>query len=558
MNFEPVARIADAVLYEGYLLYPYRSTAVKNQLRFTFGCLLPPAFPQPGTSTEGSFLQTECLLLGTRRTELVIQSRFLHLTTRRSPSAPPWREAMPREAVPPSWNLDELVSHPQLHRFAFPSDHQEDGQVVRTRRAIEGAIEANAQDLGGGAFKVGVRLSNLTPFNPAEGRTRDEALEWSLVCCHLLLGAVGGEFLSLLDPPTTWHDAAASCRNIGVYPVLAGDPSQRDTVLAAPIILYDYPQIAAASPGDLFDSTEIDEMLTLRIQTLTEQEKREMSMLEPRAEQLLARCETLSPAQMLGMHGVLNGPADHLQPGMRVILHPRGSSDAFDLALAGKTAVIVSIEEDLERQIYVSVAVDDDPGQDLGLTGKPGHRFYFRPDEVEIVESRPGQGEKQSQGVLVAGVGNIFFGDDAFGVEVVRRLAERSFPADIVIKDVGIRGFDLACAMQDGYDTVILVDAVGRGSQPGTLHVLELDPETAQLPGQPEMHHLDPPQVFKLVRHMGGRFPRVLLVGCEPATLEPAADLSEPASHAVTKAIAVIQSLIAERSHAHADRQDNV
>ena len=343
--------------------------------------------------------------------------------------------------------------------------------------------------------------------------------------------------------------AAAACANIGVYPVLAGDNARRDTMLAAPVILYDYPRIAAASPGDLFDSTEMDEMLTLRIQTMTPQEKQEMALLDPRAERLLARCESLPPEQMIGLHGVWHREEGGLQPGMRVRLKPKGNADAFDLALAGKTAMIVGIEQDFEDQVYVTVAVDDDPGRDLGMAGKPGHRFFFRPDEVEpLAEDQ----ETGKPAILVAGIGNIFFGDDAFGVEVVRRLTTRSWPAHVVVKDFGIRGYDLACALQGGYDTVILVDAVSRGGLSGTLHVLELDPEAEACAGNPEMHHLDLVQVFNLVRHMGGRLPLLHLVGCEPATLEPAVDLSEPVRRAVAEAVAVIESLIAEWSFNHA------
>ena len=152
--------------------------------------------------------------------------------------------------------------------------------------------------------------------------------------------------------------------------------------------------------------------------------------------------------------------------------------------------------------------------------------------------------------MLIAGIGNIFFGDDAFGVEVVRRLAQRGMPAGVVAKDFGIRGFDLACALQAGYHTAILVDAVQRGSPPGTLHVLELDPDANESATHLEMHHLDPMQVFRLVRQMGGQLPRLFLVGCEPAVLEPADEgttiLSDLVLLAVSKAVDLLEPLAQE------------
>jgi hydrogenase maturation protease len=238
---------------------------------------------------------------------------------------------------------------------------------------------------------------------------------------------------------------------------------------------------------------------------------------------------------------------------MRVRLNPKGNADAFDLALEGKTAVIVGIEQDFEDQVYVTVAVDDDPGQDLGIAGKPGHRFFFRPEEVELLiddgashkESGNGAGNRS---ILIAGIGNIFFGDDAFGVEVIRRLAMRTWPADVVVKDFGIRGFDLACALQEGYHTAILVDTVARGSPAGTLHVLELDTQLDEPVSSRDMHLLDPVQVFRLVRQMGGQLPCLHLVGCEPATLELSeaamAALSEPVLQAVPRAVELVCNLV--------------
>jgi hydrogenase maturation protease len=557
MNFDSVSRIAETLLFEGYLLYPYRPSSVKNQKRWTFGCLLPPAFPYPAGSAERSFLQTECLVFGNARTELEVKARFLHLSG---------HAAMRRDVDTPTVTLDQLIRQRQVYPFAFPHAQHPDGIEVRSlagrisnpshTQAIKGTLTLSAQRCNDAAFKLCVQLHNETPLNVVGRPTRDDVLAWSLLSSHLLLGVHDGEFMSLLDPPEELQDYAASCRQVGVWPVLAGEETRRDIMLAGPIILEDFPRTASASSGDFFDGTEIDEILTLRIRTLTDKEKHEMASSDPRAEELLQRCESLTNEQLLGLHDAWRGEEKKLsrvrvgnvvlEPGMRVRLRPQGRADAFDLALSGMTAVIVSIEQDFEAQLYVSVALDEDPGRDLGITGKPAHRFFFRPEEVE-----PLQEDVATQSVLIAGIGNIFFGDDAFGIEVVRRLAQKVMTAGVAVKDFGIRGFDLACALQDGYHTAILVDTIQRGGPPGTLHVLKLDPDANESTSRLEMHRLDPMQVFRLVRRMGGQLPHLFLVGCEPASLEPAAELSEPVRHAAAEAVAVIESLIAERSFQH-------
>jgi hydrogenase maturation protease len=231
-----------------------------------------------------------------------------------------------------------------------------------------------------------------------------------------------------------------------------------------------------------------------------------------------------------------------LKAGDAVRLRPRSGGDVMDLALAGKTATIEAIEQDYEGQFHLAVVLDDDPGKDLGLLRQPGHRFFFAPDEVETLPR-----------ILVAGIGNIFFGDDAFGVEVAQRLARRALPENVRVGDFGIRGFDLACALLDGPDVSILVDACPRGAAPGTLHVIEPDlasldsSEGAQASVEP--HGLNPMNVLRLARSMDGRVSRILLVGCEPETLggeDGRMGLSEPVSAAVDEAILVIESLVAD------------
>jgi len=154
--------------------------------------------------------------------------------------------------------------------------------------------------------------------------------------------------------------------------------------------------------------------------------------------------------------------------------------------------------------------------------------------------------------ILVAGIGNIFLGDDAFGSEVARRLSGRALPEFVRVVDFGIRGFDLAYALLEDYDAAILVDATSQGGSPGTLYTIELecggpeicDPEAAGM----DAHGMNPMRVLDMVRALGGRPKRILVVGCEPATLggeQGAMGLSEPVEAAIDGAIALVEALAA-------------
>ena len=170
-----------------------------------------------------------------------------------------------------------------------------------------GTIEFTAEMLEKGLFKLTVRIVNTSRMDGAEPIGREQALAQSLVSAHTILEARNGEFVSLIDPPEDWRAYAQACQNIGTWPVLVGEEGQRDTVLSSPIILYDYPQIAPESPGDLFDGAEIDEILMLRIMTLTEDEKREMRQSDDRARRILERTESLPEEQFMKLHGALRG-----------------------------------------------------------------------------------------------------------------------------------------------------------------------------------------------------------------------------------------------------------
>ena len=239
--------------------------------------------------------------------------------------------------------------------------------------------------------------------------------------------------------------------------------------------------------------------------------------------------------------------------GSRVRLRPRKGGDVMDIALAGQIATIECIEQDYEGKEHVCVVLDNDPGKDMGLLRQPGHRFFFDAEEVEPLspDEFPKISAAQKPTILVAGVGNIFMGDDAFGVEVVRRLASRRLPERVRVADFGIRGFDLAYALQDGYETTILVDACPHGQAPGTLYVIEPDlkalDESAASQPVTDAHVMNPVSVLRMARAMNIEVRNVLLVGCEPETLggeEGQMGLSAPVEAAVEAAVELVQSLI--------------
>jgi hydrogenase maturation protease len=237
--------------------------------------------------------------------------------------------------------------------------------------------------------------------------------------------------------------------------------------------------------------------------------------------------------------------------GDRVKLRPRAGGDIFDLALDGKVATVESLEQDYEGNAHVCVVVDDDPGRDIGMMRQPGHRFFFAPSEVELVAKGEEVPAEQTKKILVAGIGNIFMGDDAFGVEVAGRLAKHEFPSGVRVTDFGIRGFDLAYALMEGYETTLLVDAYPGDGVPGTLFVVE--PDLNELNSGPaqggfvEPHAMNPINVLRMAINMGGQLKRVLVVGCVPATFGPEEGkmgLSEPVTAAIDEAVKLVDSLV--------------
>lgn len=444
MNLASVEAIVKAVLYEGYLLYPYRASNVKNRQRWTFGGVYP-------RQEEGFAcgMQTECLVRGSLASVIEVHVRFLHLLRREvGEFASPvtelsagqelayskvaslkvgeevfqnWEEAIERDVTASSLMLKQLTGAPVKMPFAFAGqrslkplrgpDGRVHGLLIHTSADIQGELTIAAAGVAPGVFRLTVRIDNVTPLTDAGSSERNEAHWRAFASTHTILGVRGGAFVSLLDPPGELKDAAAACSNQGTWPVLAGDEGATDTILSSPIILYDYPQVAPESPGDLFDATEIDEILTLRILAMTDEEKRDMAALDARARALLERTQALTAADMARLHGTrreFHSSADPeartlgIEPpavfkplaflyaggrefavGDQVRLRPKGRADIFDLVLKDELAVIEAIERDFDDKVHVAVVLEADPGREFGLDRMPGHRFFFSPDEIE-------------------------------------------------------------------------------------------------------------------------------------------------------------------------------
>lgn len=315
MNLERVQKIAKAVLYEGYMLYPYRPSSVKNRRRWNFGLVYPRARAETSEGTEACSMKTECLIVGHANTLLEGRLRFLQLQMRTSGSnesksvstAPDgWQEAVEREVVVPEHSMERLCRESVILEFVFPKQICVASDVERRQESVEGKMEISAEKMREDLYKIGVRIENTTSIQNPSG-DRDSSIMHAMVSTHTILGVNGGEFVSLLEMPAELKEFAETCQNVGAWPVLVGDPGERDTLLASPIILYDYPQIAPESPGDLFDGTEIDEILSLRIMTLTDEEKREIRESDERAREILDRTDSMPAEQFMKLHGAVRG-----------------------------------------------------------------------------------------------------------------------------------------------------------------------------------------------------------------------------------------------------------
>ncbi|BDG07949.1 hypothetical protein [Anaeromyxobacter paludicola] len=432
MSFESLRAVADAVLLEGYVLYPYRASAPKNRYRWTFGVLAPRAWSEAG-GCEAWWMEAQVLVEpGREAPALDGRLRFLQLRRRGVEAArdgglaPVDRLELPGRLLVPFEEGDlrevalgvALVPGAGLEvPFALEGDRREEalrgedgalaGRVVQERWPVQGRVLLSCERVPAERplLRVRIRVENLTAWEEPRA-PRERAMRASCLSAHLLLAVEGGALVSLLDPPPWARAAAAACRSTRLWPVLAGEPGRRDLALAAPIILYDHPQVAPESGGDFFDATEIDELLALRTATLTEDEKRQVRATDPRAAEVLARVEGLPPELMRRLHGAARGlagaemvprappagdGAPGLTPGRRVRLKAPGDrrTDAQDLLYAGRTATVEKVVHDLSGEPLLAVTIDGDPAAELHRW--KGRFHYYRLDEVDLLpaEDRP-------------------------------------------------------------------------------------------------------------------------------------------------------------------------
>ncbi|MDQ6873483.1 MAG: hypothetical protein M3042_00255 [Actinomycetota bacterium] len=481
MTVDAARAVADAVLYEGYLLYPYRSNSAKNQVRWQYGIVGPLGAAGAGVGEE-STLHTECLLdIGeTGRTELDVHLRFLQVQARTvqrlvdgsddfapvdeltvdGQSYLSWQEAVEQEVPVTGLTaagllagriVDVAVAGGEDVEFLRAAGGQVVGRLARTRRALIAELRLDAEWAAGSdrLLRLRVTLDNRTLWAdhapaPAGPAGRDLAAQYSFVGTHLLLAVRDGAFVSLIDPPGWAAAAAAGCTNRRCWPVLVGDAGSADVVLASPIILYDHPELAPESPGPLYDSTEIDEILTLRIMTLTEEEKAAARATDSRAAAIIDRSDAMPPEMFEKLHGALRSfggradpvpaePPDPVFPtistpglagrasnrsaaegapwwdpgvdasvapesdtvrvgevdvakGTRVRLRPSRRADAQDLFLADRTAVVTAVYSDVDGNTHVAVVLEDDPASDLHEWY--GRYYYFGPEEIEPLRPR--------------------------------------------------------------------------------------------------------------------------------------------------------------------------
>ena len=482
-HLDHARKVADAILYEGYLLYPYHRSSQKNQIRFQFGVLMPPAYGAID-ACEPSASQTECLLECPDDAEVRILLRFLQLQRRTVYGVSPdtgelhkidtlyvdgsefteWDEAAEREQhvtatvaalLGEDKNIEFHIGAGESAEELTDSLGRKAGRLVRRWSAIDGVITIHAERAAGpyqalrlrvgvqnrslpaaqlssrdDGLRLGVTIENHTsPDGPL--RRREDGLRLALIAVHALIHVPGGRFLSLTEPPEWAAPYADACVNTATWPVLAGPEECQELVLSSPVILYDHPQIAAESAGELFDSTEIDEILTLRTLALTDEEKREARATDPRAAALLDRLDGLPPEMLERMHGAIRylgtpgdaGPArpdagpvspgrvgapvpsvpwwdpgsdtsvapetDHIliegvrvARGSRVRMRPGARrADAQDLFLTGRSALVEAVLHDVDGNVHLAVTPEDDPAADLQRNH--GRFLYFAPDEVE-------------------------------------------------------------------------------------------------------------------------------------------------------------------------------
>jgi hypothetical protein len=462
--FEAAQRVADAVCYEGYVLYPYRASAAKNRVRWQFGVLVPPSVAERDPS-ERPTSRMECCCYAGPDAKVTVRLRLLEVEARvveaRVPrpgteggpgqihyEEVPWLEDGGRrftsfdEGVERELDLGPLlidalceapvsgwlVAEPASSAEAIlGTNGAEIGRMTRTRAGIRAELALSAERLDGevSLYKLVASVANRSTWTGPIA-SRDDLARHSLASVHLLAAIDGGRFVSLVDPPASAAEAVSRCKSDGLHPVLVSAGGGHDLVLGAPIILSDYPAVAPESGGDFFDAAEIDEILALRVLTLTEDEKRAARSTDPRAAGILDRCEAMSPEAFAQLHGTVRSlrdlgcpdrvsasPAEPAVPwwdpsidsavdpsrdtavvaghpvgaGARVRLRPSRRADAQDLFVAGKMACVKGVFHDADGGVHVAVVVEDDPAAELAEL--QGRFWYFAPEEIELVEAAP-------------------------------------------------------------------------------------------------------------------------------------------------------------------------
>jgi hypothetical protein len=443
LGFEAAEKLADAVLHEGRLLYPYRPSSTKNRKRWSFGTLYPQSSEAVLCGLEQCRQRTQCLLMADGSSQLQVRMRFLQLISRivdraidssarclssdQMASEPvesllvdgllyeSWEESLER-TVETVLLLEEAIAAPKNLPFVYASSTNEEmlysggacvGRIRRVQQHIGGSLSISVQPLESHLFKLTLETINASPLiQESEPNLHLKAF----LSAHSIMRLERGEFVSVLDPPEHLCEHVSACNNVGTFPVLVGDSTKHQLLLSSPIILYDFAEVAPESQGDFCDATEIDELLTLRIRTLTDDEKKQMRHTDAQAQELLARSEATTQDQLMSLHGTFRAVrptqsgregetaprtanAGHVEkvvilgvevkPGSRVRLRPSIRADAFDMFLQDRIAIVESIECDYEDNLHIAVVLEDDPGCELGLMRQPGHRFFFSPREIE-------------------------------------------------------------------------------------------------------------------------------------------------------------------------------
>jgi hypothetical protein len=470
---DEVRRVADAVLYEGYILYPYRASAQKNRSRWQFGVLMPPAYTAADPS-ENSALRAECVFEHKGQPTVDVTVRFLQVQRRQAeqpaddtgvPAS--WDEAVEQEVTlqvpsqallgdrdPKARDRDaQTAEYDNDYNTKYSSQYNTGGgnaranasatvtrfailggdetgtvagaRVTRRREPLTVTVSVRATPLPGPwqAARLTVEVGNESEIPGLGARSileRAAALPAALVAAHLIITVSDGAFLSMTDPPEWARPQVEACQNTGYWPVLAGPEGSRQVMLVAPIILPDHPQVAQESPGELYDGTEIDEILTLRTLALSDEEKAAARATDPRAAALIDRVDAMDAPTLAQLHGTIRGMTGHepanaenvpwwdpgadasvspgtdsvviagrrVARGSRVILRPGSRrADAQDMFLAGRAALVEAVLLDVDDTAYLAVTLADDEAADLQAAH--GRFLYFAPDEVEPETNDP-------------------------------------------------------------------------------------------------------------------------------------------------------------------------